>query len=120
MRFLVDADLPRRAADLLRRAGHDAVDVRDVGLGPAPDEHIAAYARENARCLVTGDFGFADIRNYPPGEYHGLVVLQLPPNATGPVILALLADLVEQAALLERLPGRLAIVEPGRVRLRPA
>ncbi len=120
MLFVVDADLPRRAAELLRAAGHDALDVRDIGLGSAPDEDIAEYARKSGRCLVTGDFGFADVRNYPPGGYQGLVVLQLPPNATGPVILALLGELVAQPDLLERLPGRLAIVEPGRVRLRPA
>jgi hypothetical protein len=33
MRFLVDASLPRSAAPMLRRLGHEAVDVRDIGMG---------------------------------------------------------------------------------------
>ena len=37
MTFLVDADLPRSAADVVRRYGYDAVDVRDIGLRHADD-----------------------------------------------------------------------------------
>jgi hypothetical protein len=70
-------------------------------------------------CLLTGDFGFADIRNYPPGRFGGLVVLEIPKNATADMILRLLESLLRQADLVERLPGRLAIVEWGAVRLRP-
>jgi hypothetical protein len=33
MRFLTDANLPRSAAVLLRQMGHDAIDVRDIGMG---------------------------------------------------------------------------------------
>ncbi len=88
MRFLIDADLPRATGEHLRRTGHDAFDVRDSGLGDAKDHEIAAYAQAHKLCLLTGDF--ADIRNYPPHSYE----------------------------VLTRLPGRLAIVEPGRVRIR--
>lgn len=42
MRFLVDASLPRSATELLRQCGHDAVDVRDIGLRSATDDVIAA------------------------------------------------------------------------------
>ena len=119
MRFLVDADLPRSTAAVLHRHGHDAVDVRDTGLRGAADPAIAAYARAERRCLISGDFGFADIRNYPPADYAGIVVLELPRHATATFILALVEGLLQRADVLARLPGRLAIVEPGRVRLRP-
>src|SRR5271166_634542 len=46
MRFLIDANLPRAAIAALERAGHQAEFARDVGLGAAPDEQIAARARE--------------------------------------------------------------------------
>ena len=82
MRFLIDADLPRATGESLRRAGHDAFDVRDIGLGDAKDSKIAAYARAHQLCLLTGDFDFADIRNYPPHLYAGIVVLTIPRNAT--------------------------------------
>jgi predicted nuclease of predicted toxin-antitoxin system len=119
MRFLIDADLPCRTAGLLNGYGHEPVDVRDVGLGGASDEEVAEYARSRQMCLLTGDFGFADIRNYPPDRFAGLVVLKVPRNATADRILKLLDSLLRQADLVERLPGRLAVVAWGNVRIRP-
>jgi len=120
MEFLIDADLPRPTAEVIRLNGHQARDVRDVGLGSAPDEDIAAYAKANGLCLITGDFDFADIRYYPPEDYAGLVVLGLPDNANRGFILRLVAAFLNHSEIISQLPGRLAIVEPGRIRLRPA
>lgn len=120
MHFLIDADLPRASSEAVARHGHEATDVRDMGLGSAPDRDVAAYARANALCLLTGDLGFADIRNYPPDRYAGIVVLRLPKDATAKHILNLIEAMLCRPRLVERLSGRLAIVEPGRVRLRPA
>ncbi len=119
MRLLVDADVPRSTATVVHRHSHDAVDIRDTDLRSAADYAIAAYARAERRCLISGDFGFADIRNYPPVDYPGIVVLVLPRHATATFILALVEGLFQQGDVVERLPGRLAIVEPGRIRLRP-
>lgn len=118
MRFLVDEDLPRSTGDLLRQYEHEAVDVRDIGLRGAKDAQIAAYAQSEALCLVTGDFDFSDIRNYPPGEYEGLVILKLPRTATASFILNLLERFLQQEDLVAQMRGKLAIVEAGRVRIR--
>lgn len=118
MKFLVDEDLPRSVAPLIRELGHAAEDVRDVGLRGTPDSKIAAYAQTHQLCLVTADGGFANIRNYPPSEYAGFVVLELPPRATSPIILRLVREFFAQSELTHDLPGRLAIVAFGRVRLR--
>ena len=120
MRFLVDADLPRSAKPLLEKFGHEAIDVRDIGLRNAKDPVIARYAQDHQACLLTGDFGFADIRNYPPETYYGIVVLELPRDATAAFILHLIEKILRQSEVLARLPRRLAIVEAGRIRLRPA
>ncbi len=104
---------------VIHRHGHEALDIRDTDLRGAADPAIAAYAQAERRCLISGDFGFADIRNYPPANYAGIVVLELPRHANATFILALVERLLQQRDVLERLPGRLAIVEPGRVRLRP-
>ena len=120
MRFTIDADLPRATGDVLRSYGHEATDVRDIGLGSAKDWEIAAYVQTQRECLLTGDFDFADIRNYNPSHYAGIVVLVIPRNATATYILQLLETFLERTDILTRLVGRLAIVEPGRVRLRPA
>jgi len=117
--FLIDADLPRSTKDVVQRYGHQATDVRDIGLANADDPEIAAYAQVQKASLITGDFGFADIRNYPPEAYAGIVVLELPRNATASFILNLIEAFLQQTDVLSRLAGRLAIVEAGRVRLRP-
>jgi predicted nuclease of predicted toxin-antitoxin system len=120
MKFLLDANLPRSTASLLRNLGHEAEDVRDVLPPGADDSVVAAHARTHSMALVTRDFDFSDIRNYPPADYPGLVVLEVPDDATVSQINQTLQSFVTNADLLSRLPGRLAIVESWRVRFRPA
>lgn len=120
MRFLIDADLPRSTKELLQRYGHEAVDVRDVGLRSARDFQIAHYARTHSLCLLTGDYDFSDIRAYPPSQYSGLVILNVPPNATASGILSLLEGFLKQEQLVTSVVSKLAIVEHGRVRIRPS
>ncbi|HEY6554261.1 MAG TPA: DUF5615 family PIN-like protein [Vicinamibacteria bacterium] len=120
MRFLVDASLPRSVADALRTMGHDADDVRDLGMGGSHDDVIAAHARQNGQALLARDFDFADIRNYPPAQYAGIVVVDLPNHATAPQVVRAVVSFAGNAELLQHLAGRLAIVEFGRVRFRPS
>jgi predicted nuclease of predicted toxin-antitoxin system len=68
LRFIVDADLPRSTASLLTTLGVPAIDVRDIGLAQADDVVIAAHAIQQGLAILSADLGFADIRNYPPGE----------------------------------------------------
>jgi predicted nuclease of predicted toxin-antitoxin system len=86
----------------------------------AKDTEIAAYAIQNGLCIVTGDWGFSDIRLYPPERYAGIVVIGLPAHSTGLTMLSALRFLLDKTELLSLLPGRLAIIEKNRVRLRPA
>ena len=118
MKFLVDENLPRQLAPLICELGHDAVDVREVGLRGASDSEIAAYARANHLCLITADGDFANIRNYSPSQFAGIVVLDLPPKATTPMVLRLVREFFSQSDLVTDLSGRLAIVSFGRVRFR--
>jgi len=120
MHFLVDSSLPRSAAALLRQMGHEAVDARDVGMRSAPDDIVAAHAQRNQQVLITRDFDFADIRNYPPTDYVGIVVLKLPDDAPTAQVVKLLETFLRREDWLARLTGRLAIVESWRVRFRPA
>jgi hypothetical protein len=119
MHFLLDANLPRRAALTLRQLGHQADDVRDIGLTSAPDDKIASHARSHHLTLVTRDFGFADIRNYPPVEYGGIIVLDLSERAPVDEVCGVLARFVSGPRVAQVLPGRLAIVRADRVRFRP-
>jgi predicted nuclease of predicted toxin-antitoxin system len=119
MKFLLDANMPRSAASLLCECGYKVEDVRDVLPNGADDATVAAHARAGQLILVTRDFDFADIRNYPPNDYAGIIVLELPDDAVATQVNKALQSFVSQPQLLARLAGRLAIVESWRVRFRP-
>jgi hypothetical protein len=118
--FLVDASLPRATGDVLRADGYTATDVRDVGLGTASDEEIAEYARQNSLAIISADQDFGNIFAYPPADYCGIAVLRPPEGSATAAILALVRQLVSDATVMSNLGGRLAIVELGRIRVRPA
>ena len=59
MRFLVDAQLPKRLARWLTEAGHDAVHTLDLPLGNrTPDAEIVSIAMREKRVVVTKDDDF--------------------------------------------------------------
>jgi predicted nuclease of predicted toxin-antitoxin system len=119
MHFLIDADLPRDTLGLIASYGHVGTDVRDIGMRHADDSQIAAHALQGGLCILSGDWGFSDIRIYPPERYAGIVVIGLPADANGSMILDAVRVLLDRPDLVALLPGRLAIIEKNRVRLRP-
>jgi predicted nuclease of predicted toxin-antitoxin system len=71
-------------------------------------------AREG-RALVTLDLDFAQIPQYPPANYPGIVVLRLA-NQSHLNVERAAASMLELLSR-ERLTGRLWIVEEGRIRI---
>lgn len=119
MRFFIDADMPLRILALVRGYGHEAFYARAIGMGRVPDSEIAAFAFENRLCLVTGDFGFADIRKFPPEQYCGIVVLEISQRAPAKEIAEQFESVLRNTRLLAAIPGRLVIVGKNRIRFRP-
>jgi predicted nuclease of predicted toxin-antitoxin system len=70
MRFVVDAQLPRRLARELVAAGHDVIHTLDFPLGNrTPDEEIVAQAAKEGRVVITKDSDFVTtffLRGAPP------------------------------------------------------
>lgn len=61
MRFLVDAQLPRRLAHRLRQAGHDAAHTLDLPEGNrTTDAEISAIVAREQRVVVTKDADFVN------------------------------------------------------------
>ncbi len=117
--FLVDASLPRPTAALVASYGHTATDVRDIGMGTASDQQIAAHAQAKQLILLTKDQDFGNVLDYPPDQYHGIAVVDPPGHAGRVAVLRLVEQLLRHKDAVDNLPGRLAIIQPGRIRLRP-
>ncbi len=115
--FLVDEDMPRSLARMLRSAGLQAVDVRDVGLRGRPDEDVIAFARTNGLVLVTADLGFSNLLRFPPTSHPGIVVARLVNEMPAEHVVRIISAALT-ALTSDELDGNLVVVEENRVRLR--
>lgn len=118
MRFKVDENLHDDIAEALRSRGHDAVTVHDQSMRGNTDARLSEVCRAEGRAIVSLDLDFANIRDYPPGGYPGLIVLRLADQSRPYVsqVFASVLDLLER----EGLAGCLWVVEEHRVRIRRA
>jgi predicted nuclease of predicted toxin-antitoxin system len=101
---------------VLRDAGFDAVDVRDVGLRGKSDAEVFDYAQRENRLIITCDMGFSNILNFPPSENHGILVVRIPNSEPIDVFNREVLHAVQEVG--DNLSRHLAIVEVGKVRLR--
>jgi predicted nuclease of predicted toxin-antitoxin system len=62
LRFLIDALLPPCLTRMLRRAGHEAEHVFDLGTVAKPHIEIWRYAEETGAVILTKDADFAAMR----------------------------------------------------------
>ncbi len=116
MKFKLDENLPVEAPTLLREAGHDALTVLDQNMGGKADEQIIQICSQKQGALITLDLDFADIKTYPPSDYHGIFVLRVRQQSRSKVLEVL-------TKLIPHLPAQpvekqLWIVEEDRIRVR--
>jgi predicted nuclease of predicted toxin-antitoxin system len=117
MRFKIDENLPNDVADSLRRHGHDAQSVFDEGLRGRADPEIAEAARREGRAVVTLDLDFGNIREYPPEQYRGLIVLRVADQSRRHMLRVM--DRLIAALDCAPLDGHLWVVSEGGIRIRP-
>jgi predicted nuclease of predicted toxin-antitoxin system len=118
VRFLLDANLSPAMIALFRNRGHDAIHVDDVSEAGTGDDVIAAIAHKHGRCLITGDFDFANLLEFEPRHYSGIVVLTAPRGTGAPHLERLVLHFLDRVPELAPLAGKLMIVELGRIRVR--
>lgn len=117
MRFKLDENLPVQVANILSEYGHDASTVYAERLAGATDSTLAAICIIEARILVALDLDFSDIRQYPPSEYPGLIVLRLKEQSAEHV--ERVCHRLVSVLAREEVANRLWIVDEQRVRIRP-
>ncbi|RCK79325.1 MAG: hypothetical protein OZSIB_0196 [Candidatus Ozemobacter sibiricus] len=116
LRFKTDENLPREAADLLRRYGHEVQTVHEEGLAGASDRVIMAASLREKRILLTLDTDVADLRRYRPQDACGILVFRLKRHDK-PALLLVLGKLIEVLAR-EDPTGKLWIIDERKIRIR--
>jgi predicted nuclease of predicted toxin-antitoxin system len=116
-KFLVDEDMPRSTAKVLRDKGYEALDVRDCGLRGKSDNEVFAFAQMSSAVLITGDMGFANILHFPVGSHAGIAVAQFP-NEMSPAEMNRQIITAFDSLSGADFQGNLIILDPGRMRIR--
>lgn len=118
MRLLLDQNLSRRVAALLREAGHDAAHVAERGLSTAPDDEVFATAAAEGRVLVSEDTDFGLLLARSAARTPSFVLLRtVEPVRPEDQAALLVANLPHAARDLEA--GAIVVLGRGRMRIRP-
>jgi len=117
VRFLVDNALSSILAERLRRNGHDALHVRDLGLGAARDEEILASAEDQDRVVISADTDFGALLALRRQRKPSFVLFRRSSGRRPEIQAALLlANLPPIEEALRQ--GAIATIEESLVRLR--
>ncbi len=116
MRFLADAGISPRTIDFLRRNGHEAIHVRELGMQRAPDQLLVELARAEDRILLTFDLDFGEILALGVIARPSVMIFRLSDERADSVNRRLEGVLSEQADALAS--GALILVEDARYRIR--
>jgi predicted nuclease of predicted toxin-antitoxin system len=119
MRFLIDENLAKSCAAVLRSLGHEAVHVAEIGLTSTDDEDIVAFALRENYIVVTFDLDFSRIvalskKPFPsiitfrlgeisPREFQEIMLLHLP-NLSADLPQGALVTIDSRGVRIQKLP----------------
>ena len=119
LRFFADQCVPAVVIEELRDAGYEVFYLRDHLPIESPDLIVISKAQELRTILISLNGDFANIFNYPPVDYQGIVALQVRNHPEVlPQIVSRLKDYLSANPDTEHYKGKLFLVEVHRIRIR--
>ena len=116
MRFLVDNALSQRLAEGLRKAGHDAVHLREIGRQNAPDTEVLTRALDEDRIIISSDMDFGELIATRELIRPSVILFRRVERKTESRLALLLKNLATIGDDLNR--GSIVILESSRMRIR--
>ncbi|PSF32116.1 hypothetical protein C7H19_21985 [Aphanothece hegewaldii CCALA 016] len=119
LRFFIDQCVPSSISQLLRQSGYEVLILKDYISIDSPDQNVIAEAQRQNSILISLNGDFADIVNYPPTTYQGIISIQLKDHPE--IIPQLMQQLLNYLAKYNSMndyQGKLLIVEVSRIRIR--
>jgi predicted nuclease of predicted toxin-antitoxin system len=119
LRFFADHCVANSVKTALTREGYDVFPLQDHLPTDAADPSVIAKAQELGAILLFLNGDFADIVNYPPERYKGIIALRVRnhPEITQ-LVVSRLKDFLSAHPDATFYEGKLLIVEPGRIKIR--
>ena len=116
MKVKLDENVPAECVEVVRAMGHEATTVADQSMAGWSDEKVWPAVQKENRLFVTQDRGFGDLRRYPPGSHHGILLLRT--RRTRPADIVKFFKYVLSMMPLDDLSGCLAVADPHGIRIR--
>jgi len=102
LKFLLDENVPRKVKEFLESMGY----VAEYSTKGLKNSELASIAISGKYVLVTRDSDFTNTILYPPGQFHGIIVLRVhPPRAE-----KLIEGIAKVLAMIKDLDDKLIIV----------
>ncbi len=119
LRFFADQCVPTVVIETLREAGYKVSYLRDHLPIESPDLVVISKAQELEMILISLNGDFANIFDYPPNNYQGIVALQVRNHPEVlPQIVSRLKGYLSDNPDIGHYKGKLFLVEVHRIRIR--
>jgi predicted nuclease of predicted toxin-antitoxin system len=116
MRFLLDENIPPSLAVLLKRTGHEARHVVEIGYTSTPDFKISAFAAQSGEIILTHDTDFGTILALSGDSKPSVVLFRL--QATNNLVYINLLEKHLSSFGDSLLEGALVVIDEEKIRVR--
>ncbi len=116
MKFLLDMPISPKTTDWLKKHGHDALHVRDLGMARSDDTSILKYSADQGRILLSIDLDFGALMSFSRSANPGIILFRM--QRPLPELIHKRLEFIFQTHKEAELASSITIVDDSRLRIR--